>query len=156
MKIYDVDNRIILYATIAVFSVGAFVNWLKADIPYWPLLLHEKGFIWAEVPSVIFYKMALVGLLDTGASTLLLLLNYHVGKKYKLTRTSTAFFLASLLISLSLGFLVGYGVKQIEMSQYSIFNVHMLYHIPTELGSKIVWCMLGVVMGSYKTEIKNA
>jgi len=131
------------------------MNWLKADIPYWPLLLREAGFILAEIPPMIFYRSALVGLLDAGSSALLLLLNYQVGKRYKLTRPSTAILLASLSISVLLGLLLGYGAKQIQMPQYSIFTVGILYLIPGELGSKIAWCMLGVVVGNYKTEIEN-
>jgi len=155
MKISVVYNRIVLFTTIAVFSVSVLMNWLKADIPYWPLLLREAGFILAEIPPMTFYRSTLVGLLEAGSSALLLLLNYQVGKKYKLTRTSTAILLTSLSISVLLGLLLGYGAKQIQMPQYSIFTVGILYLIPGELGSKIAWCMLGVVVGNYKTEIEN-
>jgi len=153
MKTYVERNQIILIAAIAVFSVSAIVNWLKADIPYWPLLLHEAGFIWPEVPAIIFYKRALIGLFNTGGCALLLLLNYHLGKKYKLTRISTAKLLALLSISVLLGLLFGHGMKQIEIPQYSILNASILYLIPSELGSKIVWCMLGFVGGNHKSGI---
>lgn len=157
MKICAVNSRTIILANIGVFFASTFVNWLKADIPYWPLILHDAGFIWAEIPSIIQYKSTLLGFLETGVSILLFLLFYSFGKKYKLTRKTVAFLLALLSASVLLGFLFGYGIKQIEMFKYSIFAVSTLYLLPSELSSKIVWCMLGVISGNYTKKVdKNA
>lgn len=147
MKISNADNQTVLVITIVAFFTTAFVSWLKADIPYWSLLLHERGFIWAEIPFLISYRMALVGLIDMGSSTLLLLFNYSAWKKRKLTRSFLTFLLVSLFISISLGFFIGYGIKQMEVNQYSIITMNMLYYILVELSSKVVWCMLGVFLG---------
>lgn len=150
MKNIITYDRIIVLVVIAVLFVCAFVSWLKADIPYWSLVLREAGFILIEIPPMILYRSTLIGLLDMGASALMLLLNYQAGKRYKMTRTSTAILLVSFSISILLGLLLGYGIKQIQMPEYSIFSVNILYLIPSELGSKIVWCMLGIVVGNYK------
>jgi len=148
-------NRSFLSVITMVFLVSAFVNWLKADIPYWPLLLHEAEYILTEMPAVILNRNALIGLLEVGTGAWLLLLNYRVGKRYKLTRTSTLILVMAFSISSLLGLLFGYGVKQTQMHQYSIFTVSILSLIPNEVGSKIVWCMLGVVAGHCKTEVGN-
>lgn len=152
MKIHIGLSRTALYLGVAVFSVTTFVSSIKADIPYWPLLLHDAGYIWAEIPSIISYRGAIVDLLDIGASTLLLLLSFYVGQGCKLTRRSTVIILVSLAISALLGLLSGYAIRQTEMPEYSIFDVSMLYVVPGELSSRIVWCMLGLVAGNWRNE----
>ena len=154
MRTYIGLGRTVLYLGVAVFLVGTFVSSLKAEIPYWPLFLHDAGFIWAEIPSIISYRAAIVGLLDVWASALLLLLSFYVGQKCRLTRRSTAFILILLSFSVLLGLLFGYEIRQIQMPRYPIFDMSILYVFPGELG-KVIWCMLGVLAGVYKGEIRK-
>jgi hypothetical protein len=151
MRIHIGSGRTVLYLGVAVFFVSTFVSSLKAEIPYWPLLLHDSGFIWAEIPSIISYRMAIVSMLDAGASALLLLLGFYMGQKCRLTSRFVVVLLISLSFSVLLGLLLGHEIRQIEMPSSSIFNASILYAFPGEL-SKIVWCMLGLVAGTYQSE----
>jgi len=137
------------FANLAAFVVSAFTNFLKADLAYWPLLLHDVGFIWAEVPSVIFFKWTVLGLLDVGASALLIFPYFYLGKTTNLTRKSIAVIMISSFVSVLLGLLAGYGVKQIQMRDYSILSLKTVYVIPSEVGSKAVWCVSGIFLGNY-------
>ncbi len=155
MGMQTASRPLALYSLVSVFLAALLVNWMKAEISFWPLLLHDAGFIWAEIPSVIFYRKALVESFDIGLNVLLLLLNYYVGKRCKMTRRSTAIFLVALSVSVLLGLLSGYEIKQLQLSQYPIFVPSILYAVPNELGSKVVWCALGITAGKYYKEIRK-
>ena len=155
MKIHSLLNQAILLLGIVVFTTSVFVSWLKSDISYWPLLLHDAGFIWAEIPAIIFYRTAIANLLELIGNSFLLLTSFYVGQKYELTKVSTIFLFVLLSVCVLLGLLLGYGMKQIEMPEYPIFDVGILYVVPSELIPKIVWCMFGVFLGSWRTRAQK-
>jgi sensor histidine kinase YesM len=152
------NRTILLVIMLAVFARQFWINWLTADAPFWSIMAHEAGLPLEEFASTLTFRNILLTVTGTGTSIGLLLLNYYLGKRYKLTRTSTIVLLFALVISVLLGFFLGYGIKQLQIPEYPILNIGIIANIPSipsRLLSTITWCMLGMLAGNYKREIEE-
>ena len=149
------DRTILLVIMLAVFAVQFWINWATADAPYWAIMAHEAGLPPEEFGATLMLRNILLTITGTGTSIGLLLLNYYLGKRYKLTRTSTMVLLFTLGISILLGFFLGYAAKQLQIPQYPILNLGVVAMIPSRLLSSITWCMVGMLAGNYKREIEE-
>jgi len=152
------DRTILLVIMLAVFTVQFWLNWLTADAPFWTIMLHEAGLSIEELAIALTFRNILLTVTGTCTSIGLLLLNYYLGKRYRLTRTSTIVLLFALAISILLGLFCGYGIKQLQIPQYPILNVAMIVNtpfLPSRLLSQITWCMVGMLAGNYKREIEE-
>jgi len=118
-------------------------------------MLSEAGLAPQEIGAALMFRSIVFGVVSICTSVGLLLLNYYLGKRYRLTKTSTIVFVSTLVISILLGLLLGYGIKQLQLPQYPILNWGIIIEIPYELSSTITWCMLGMLAGNYKREIEE-
>ena len=155
----QISNRtILLVIMLAVFARQFWINWLTADLPFLAIMLREGGLSLEEYAVALTFRNILLIVSGTGTSIGLLLLNYYLGKRYKLTRTSTIVLLFALVISVLLGFFLGYGIKQLQIPEYPILNIGIIVnipHIPSRILSTITWCMVGMLAGNYKREIEE-
>lgn len=149
------ERMILLDVILAVFLFVVWINWLTADSPFWVHMLTEAGFAYEEINTVLMFRSILFQVLSVGSSVGLLLLNYYLGKRYKLTRRSTIVFIFVLIIPILLGLFLGYGIKQLQLPQYPILNWNIALEIPNELSYTIIWCMSGMLAGNYKREIEQ-
>ncbi|MFQ6064402.1 MAG: hypothetical protein ACE5L6_02900 [Candidatus Bathyarchaeia archaeon] len=149
------ERTVLLGVMLAVFVVQFWINWSTADAPFWAVMMHEAGHTPEEFAIALTFRNVVFSVVGIVTSIGLLLLNYYLGKRYKLTRTSTIILILALVISILLGFLLGYGIRQLQLPQYSILNLGIVAMIPNRLVSPIVWCMLGMVAGNYKREIEQ-
>ena len=139
----------------AVFIAVAVRSWLQADLPYLAVMLYEDGLSVEEYATTLTFRNIAIIAWGIGSSVGLLLLNYYLGKKYKLTRESTIFYLLCLIISILIGTFLGYGTRQLQLPQYPILNLGILALTPGNLLSSITWNMLGMLAGNYMREIKE-
>lgn len=149
------ERKILLVIMLAVLVVQFWTNWSTADAPYWTIMLREDELTLEEIGIMMMYRSVVFGIVGLGTSIGLLLLNYYLGKRYKLTRTSTIVLILVLIISVLLGVLLGYGIRQLQLSQYPILNLGIITIIPSRLLSPITWCMLGILAGNYMREIEQ-
>jgi hypothetical protein len=152
----EISKKMILgIIMLAVFMVQFLINWSVADAPFWPMLMHEAGFSSEEIAITGVYRQIIISVVGIGTSIGLLLLNFYLGKNYRLTKASTTVLILVLATSIIAGLFLGYGLKQLQFPQYSILNLGILAVIPRRLLSPIVWCMLEMVAGNYKREIEK-
>ena len=152
----QISNRtILLVIMLAVFARQFWINWLSADAPFWVIMAHEAGLPPEDFALALTFRNILLTVTGTCTSIGLLLLNYYLGKRYKLTRRSTIVLLFALVISILLGLFCGYGIKQLQIPQYPILNITIVANIPGRLLSQITWCMVGMLAGNYKREIEE-
>ena len=149
------DRTILLIIVLAVSSVQFWINWSAADAPFWVIMLHEAGLAPEEFAVILTFRNLFFTVTGTSTSIGLLLLNYFLGKRYRLTRTSTMVLLFALVISILLGLFLGYGIRQLQIPRYPILNLGIIGNIPGRLLSQITWCMLGMLAGNYKREIEE-
>lgn len=140
---------------LAVFLTQLGTSWWAADSPYKTIMLRDAGFCLEEIAAIYFAVSIVLGVLGIGTSIGLLLLNYFLGKKYKLTRESTIVYLFLLIGSILLGQFLGYAVRQIQLPQFPILHLGILAIIPSGLLSSITWNMLGMLAGNYMREIEQ-
>lgn len=149
------DRMILLAIMLAVFVVQFWINWSTADALFWAVMLDEAGLTLEEIAIALTFRDIILSVVGISTSIGLLLLNYYLGKRYKLTRTSTIVLLLTLVISILLGILLGYEIKQLQLPQYPILNIGIIAVIPGKLLSSITWYMLGMLAGNYKREIEQ-
>ena len=149
------ETTVLLVVMLAVFIVQLLINWETADAPFWAVMLSEAGLTYEEIGIASVFRNIVLSIVGISTSIGLLLLNYYLGKRYKLTRTSTIVLILALAISILLGFFLGYGIKQLQLPQYPILNLGIVTNILGRLISPIAWYMLGIVAGNYKREIEQ-
>ncbi|MDH5734093.1 MAG: hypothetical protein OEY88_10000 [Candidatus Bathyarchaeota archaeon] len=145
----------LLIIMIVVFLAHFWRNWLIADSPFWRLMLSAAGYTAEEISNILLTRSIGFGILGLGTSIGLLVLNYYLGKRYKLTRRSTIAYVFLLIISITLGLLLGYGIKQFQHPQYSILDTSTAIEIPYDLSSTVPWYVLGMLAGNYKSETEQ-
>lgn len=93
-------------------------SWWVADSPYRTIILRDDGFSLEEIAAIYFTVSIVLGVFGIGTSIGLLLLNYFLGKKYKLTRESTTVYTFPLIVSILLGQFLGYAVRQFQLPTF--------------------------------------
>ena len=145
----------LLLIMIVVFLAHFWRNWLIADSPFWIPMLSAAGYTTEEISNILLTRSIGFGILGLGTSIGLLVLNYYLGKRYKLTRRSTITYISLLIVSIILGLLLGYGIKQFQLPQYSILDTNTAIEIPYDLSSTVPWYVLGILAGNYKCETEQ-
>jgi|Deesub1362A_J573_1020465.scaffolds.fasta_scaffold02250_3 hypothetical protein len=93
----EISEKMILgIIMLAVFMVQFLVNWSVADAPFWPMLMHEAGFSSEEIAIAGVYRQIIISVVGIGTSIGLLLLNFYLGKNYRLTKASTTVLIACI------------------------------------------------------------
>ena len=138
-----------------VLCLSVWRGYWSAFFPYRAIILRDLGYTAAEVGQMIFVEGIFLTAVGIGGSILLLLISYYSGKGYKLTGTSTLLLLIILIISIFVGSLIGYIIRQAEYPQYPILNITFFFDIFGTMQSRIVWTFLGIFAGNYKREIET-
>jgi hypothetical protein len=149
------EKMILAIIMLAVFMVQFLVNWSVADALFWPIIMHKAGLSPEEIAISCIYRQIILSVVGISTSIGLLLLNFYLGKNYRLTKASTTVLILVLATSIIAGLFLGYGLKQLQFPQCSIITLGILAVIPSRLLSPIVWCMLGMVAGNYKRETEK-
>ena len=145
----------LLLIMILVFLAHFWRNWLVADSPYWVPMLSAAGYTIEEIDNILLTRSIGFGILGLGTSIGLLVLNYYLGKRYKLTKRSTITYVFLLIIPIIPGLLLGYGIKQFQLPQYPIFDTSTAIEIPYDLSSTVPWYVLGMLAGNYIRETEQ-
>ncbi len=141
---------------LAVFLTQLGTSWWTADSPpYRTIILIDAGFSYEEIAAIYFTMSIVWAVFGIGTSIGLLLLNYFLGKKYRLTRESTIVYIFLLIVSILLGQFLGYAVRQLQLPQFPILHLGILATIPSGLLSSITWNMLGMLARNYMREIEE-
>lgn len=149
------EGKILIIVMLAVFLTQFGTSWWAADNPYKIIILRDAGFSPEEIAATYSVMNTILGIFGIGTSIGLLLLNYFLGKKYKLTRESTIGYIFLLIICVLLGQFLGYAVRQFQLPQFPILYIGLLAIIPSRVLSSITWNMLGMLAGNYMREIEQ-
>ena len=149
------EGKTLIIVMLAVFLTRFGTSWWVADSSYKTIIWRDAGFSFEEIAAMYFTTSIILGVFGIGTSIGLLLLNYFLGKKYKLTRESTIVYIFLLIVSNLLGQFLGYAVRQFQLPQFPILHLGILAIIPSGLLSSITWNMLGMLAGNYMREIKK-
>ena len=155
MPIEDVNFRSLLIVIVIVFGLSAWWGYWRSLSPYQALVLSDLGYTPREIGEILAAQNILVTVTSFGGSFMLLVASYYSGKSYRLTGISTLMLLIFLLVTIFMGNLLGYTIRQQEFPKYPILNVNFIFDTISTLNTRIVWTFLGVLAGNYRRELNK-
>ena len=139
---------------LTVFLIQLGKGWWVADSPFRYIMMIDAGLSPEEIDTVNHTMNIVWTVLSWGTSIGLLLLNYFLGKRYKLTKESTIVYIFLLILFTLLGHFLGYAVRQLQIPQFPILFLG-IFMIPIGSLPSITWNLLGMLAGNYVRIIRE-
>ena len=151
----NLSFRSLYVVIVVVLCLSVWSGYWSAFFPYRTIILRELEYTPSEASQTIFIEGIFLTVVGVGGSILLLIASYYSGKDYRLTGASALHLFVILLISIVVGNLTGYTIRQIEYPEYPILNISFFFDAIGVLRSYIVWAFLGILAGNYRREIES-
>ena len=153
---YSILGKIML----VVLAVSLVWGYWVAIRRFLPLILIESGYSLNEITGIVIQNTIISIVVGFGTSVLLLVVNYYLGKQYKLGKTPTVVFFLVLVTAGLIGNIIGYGIRQLEYPEYPILSIYFLIEIfgpygPSIWLSLILWSFIGMLAANYKRELEK-